>query len=230
MNSWAERCQTMMGRAAGHEQRGRVLELCARRGEPRTIRLGAPCGGHGAGGQHPVLDRDDLRDHRQAGQQRMVVLGDEAGRDHLIGEGVVDDVGLAAGRRLQLRDRADGKDARAKHRDGGGGGPVGVEGDDLPGAEDRDAGQARCLEPTGQILERCWLGLRRAGPGRFADEGSGRCRGGRSQHLPARRQAAVAEGLSEGRVAHDAHRIASVRRATEACGSCPIRLYIHTAD
>ncbi len=41
------------------------------------------------------------------------MLRDQAGRDHLVGEGLVDRVGLAAGGRFQLVEGADGQDAVA---------------------------------------------------------------------------------------------------------------------
>ncbi|WP_316195819.1 MULTISPECIES: hypothetical protein [unclassified Bradyrhizobium] len=37
----------------------------------------------------------------------MVVLSEEAGRNHFVGECVVDDVGLATGRGFQFLERAD---------------------------------------------------------------------------------------------------------------------------
>jgi hypothetical protein len=133
----------------------------------------------------------------------MIVLGDEARRDDLVREGLVNDIRLAGGRRFQLVDRADGQDAVAENRDGGGGGLIGIEGDDLLRAKDRDPRQLPACEPVGQILKRFLTGERRSG--RVAEERAGRRRGRGFQHLAARRECVVSERLGKGRVAHDAH-------------------------
>ena len=76
--------------APGHQQRGGVLELRVGFGETLAIFVGVLGGRHDARRQDPILDGDDLRHHRQARQERMIVLGDEARRDNLVREGLVD--------------------------------------------------------------------------------------------------------------------------------------------
>ncbi len=134
------------------------------------------------------------------------MLGDQAGRDHLVGERLVDGKGLAAGRLFQLVDGADRQDAVAQDCDGGCRGHVGIESDDLLCPEDRDARQRLAVELAGHVLEGSLQSQRRGGGRRLAQEGAGRGRGRRLQYLPARGESVIAEGLGKSRVADEAHR------------------------
>ena len=138
--------------APSHQQFAIVLELRIGLREPLAIALGACGGRNDARRKNPILDGDDLRHHRQAGQERMIVLGDQTGDDHFFRECLIDDIGLAAGRGLQRVNGADRQDAVAQDGHGGGGGLVGIERDDFFRAENVDLRQFFPIELVGEVL------------------------------------------------------------------------------
>ncbi len=125
--------------------------------------------------QYPVLDGDDLRGHRQRRQQWMVVLGNEAGHDHLARERLVDAVRLRPHRHLQIVQRARREDPVADDGHGLRGGPRRVERDNLSGGVDHSLGQSeRC--GLRQVLQGWRLRERRRRHQRDNHCPGGRCR------------------------------------------------------
>jgi hypothetical protein len=79
----------------------------------------------------PVLDGDDLGDHHQRCQHWVDVLLDEAGNQHLIGEGSIDAEGLRTSQSLQFGEAADGGNALADQGHRFRARPGAVHGEDL---------------------------------------------------------------------------------------------------
>ncbi len=174
--------------APGQQQLIRVLQPRVGLGKPLQVLRAALRRLRRARRKHPVLDGDDLACHRETGQEWVVVLGDQPGYDHVVGERGVDAVGLCAHRGLQFLERPRGEDPVADHCHRLHGRFREIEGHDLLGRVDGDRGQR--FGGLCDVLERGLLGREPGGrprgqaQGRKQPAGYERCAGQKvdSQH------------------------------------------------